>query len=150
MNPIAHRGRLLLGLAASLGSVQGLMAADGRNAEPRGSFSDICVQSPTGDLLGTEVSFLPAPDGGRVLLRRAEGGWQPPVRLAWRSSDSRHLVGFETGVGGAVVFVAEFKAPDRLVLKFQDGQSSRDGSAVATLTRRRPAWTDPQALPTCR
>ena len=147
MNKVPRRFRILFVSAALLGGVQGLMAASAGPAELRGTFSDICVQPQTGDLLGTEVSFIPTPDGGVVLFQRAEGVLLKPVLLASRMSEPKRA---EARGQSGVAFVVELKTPDELVLQFKDGQVNRDGTAVATLQRRLPAWSGQQKPPVCR
>jgi|SRR5712691_286388 len=116
----------------------------------KGTFSDICAHPETGDLLGTELSFIPTPNGFVVLFQQAEGVLLKPELLVPKANASRRVEIQQSNQGGAISFSVELKSENELVIQFKDGQITRNGTPSTTLRRRPAIWSDGQKVDNCR
>jgi len=116
----------------------------------KGTFSDICAHSDTGDLLGTELSFIPTPNGFAILLQRAQGALLKPMLLMPKATSSKRVEIQESNQGRAISFSVELKSENELVIQFKDGQITRNGTPSTTLRRRPAIWSDGQKVDNCR
>jgi hypothetical protein len=152
LNFIRRLRKMLLVLVALLLPSQELQAANDRwlleKSDLRGTFSNICIHSETGDLQGTELSIIPIPTGFVILFQRAEGVLVKPVLLSPTQSTS-HRMEVRDPIQGGIAFVAELKSKNELLLRFEDEQIHPDGTTSAILKRRLPSWSDGGGVGDC-
>ncbi len=132
------RVRLLLQvmLAASLLNAAELAAKDLRPPTLTGTYSDVCVHPESGDLLGTELSFIRSGDVTYVLMQPYEGEAGVPELLKVRSSGSRMYVHSE-----AAGDVLSLELRDEvLVGVWLDGQMGAPVQRRDTLVPARTVW----------
>lgn len=115
-----------------------------------GTFSSVCKHSETGDVLGTEISFIPVPRGLSLLIQRFEGQPLVPV-LLFVTMPRNGRIEVRASEDGGVSFVADVRSESQIRLQFIDGQVSRTGSSEETLFRRVPSWIgDWKQIPVCK
>lgn len=101
----------------------------------RGTYSNVCMHSDTGDLLGLELSFVSAAEGGYVLVQRYEGGpIAPELMKIKRRGDLIVLV-----LGGSDS-IALRKKGGGVRATYLDGQLSSLGTSDETLASSSPVW----------
>lgn len=123
-------------LAASLLNATELAAEDLRPPTLTGTYSDVCVHPESGDLLGTELSFIRSGDVTYVLLQPYEGEAGVPELLKVRSSGPRMFVHSE-----AAGDVLSLEVGDEvLVAVWLTGQMGASGQQRDTLVRARTVW----------
>jgi len=106
--------------------------------ELSGTFSSVCLQAETGDLIGTEISFIPSFDGVSLLFQNFEGQPLRPT-LFFVSKPRNNKIEINSKNGG-VSFNAQLYGDDKLKLRFTDGQVTRTGASEETLMQRVPTW----------
>ena len=150
---LGMRVRCFLGSVLSVYCLCSFAADTGSKAGEigfKGTFSDICAHPETGDLLGTELSFIPTPNGFVVLFQQAEGVLLKPELLVPKANASRRVEIQQSNQGGAISFSVELKSENELVIQFKDGQITRNGTPSTTLRRRPAIWSDGQKADNCR
>ena len=124
-------------LAASLLNATELAAEDLRPPTLTGTFSDVCVHPESGDLRGTELSFIRSGDVTYVLLQPYEGEAGVPELLKVRSSGPRMFVHSE-----AAGDVLSLELRDEVLIGvWLDGRMGALGQQREALPRARAVWS---------
>lgn len=108
------------------------------------TYSSVCRQADSGDLLGLEVSFVSEADGGYALVQRYEGAAIAPVLMQVKQR-GRDLV-LVSGATDSIVLRQDGKI---LRLTYLDGQLSAAGSPSETLIPSLPVWQG-KSVAACR
>lgn len=131
------RTATLLTLIAVVLASEGSAVAASEPLPLMGTFSNVCVHPESGDLLGTEISFMKGGQATFALVQRYEG-----------ESNAPELMGVTQGK--STLYVGPSKGSNMLSLElvgtsvritWLDGQEGSFGGLSETLVRSSPVWS---------